>query len=56
MSRADVELVRQLLAPFEQGDIAPIFRDAHLNGLASDTRFDSAGTLVLVPSREADRN
>jgi len=27
MSRADVELVRQLLAPFEQGDIAPIFRD-----------------------------
>ena len=27
MSRADVELVRGLLAPFEQGDIAPIFRD-----------------------------
>ena len=31
MSRADVELVRQLLAPFEQGDIAPIFRDDAIN-------------------------
>jgi ketosteroid isomerase-like protein len=27
MSQEDVEIVRQLLGPFEQGDIAPLFRD-----------------------------
>lgn len=27
VSRADVELVRSVLGPFEQGDITPIFRD-----------------------------
>jgi ketosteroid isomerase-like protein len=27
MSQADVELVRRLLGPFEQGDIIPLFRD-----------------------------
>ena len=27
MSQKDVEIVRQLLGPFEQGDIAPQFRD-----------------------------
>lgn len=27
MSREDVEVVRQLLVPFEQGEIVPLFRD-----------------------------
>jgi len=27
MSREDVELVRRLLGPFEQGDLSPLFRD-----------------------------
>jgi ketosteroid isomerase-like protein len=27
MSREDVELVRRLLGPFEQGDLVPLFRD-----------------------------
>jgi len=27
MSQDDVEIVRRLLGPFEQGDIVPLFRD-----------------------------
>ena len=41
MSRADVELVRQLLAPFEQGDIAPIFRDDAINAAMRTALVDT---------------
>lgn len=43
MSRADVELVRQLLAPFEQGDLAPIFRD---DAISAAMRAALADTLT----------
>jgi len=49
MSRADVELVRQLLAPFEQGDIAPMFRD---DAIAAAMQAALADT--LTPDFECD--
>ena len=31
MSQEDVEIVRRLLGPFEQGDVVPLFRDDTIN-------------------------
>src|SRR5262249_37738036 len=49
VSQEDVELVRQLLAPFEQGDIAPIFRDD-----AISTAMQVALADTLAPDFECD--
>ena len=32
MSQKDVEIVRRLLGPFEQGDLVPLFRDEAISG------------------------
>src|SRR3954453_2264612 len=51
MSQENVETVRALLAPFEQGDCAPLFRDDDLNAsitAASETFFTPDFVCVFV--------
>jgi ketosteroid isomerase-like protein len=51
MSQEDVELVRRLLGPFEQGDIAPLFRDEAISAArtaASAPLFTSDFECVFV--------
>src|SRR6476620_9051922 len=44
VSREDVDLVRGLLAPFEQGDIAPIFRDDAIHAAMQAALADTLTT------------
>lgn len=51
MSHENVEIVRALLAPFEQGDCAPLFRDDDLNAsitAASEPFFTPDFVCVFV--------
>jgi ketosteroid isomerase-like protein len=47
VSKEAIELVRQVLAPFEQGDIAPIFRDDAISAAMETALAD-----VLTPDFE----
>ena len=51
MSQEDVEIVRRLLGPFEQGDVVPLFRDDTINAsirAASEPFFTSDFECVFV--------